>query len=352
MTGPSPNGSDAAPADERELDERLTRPVPGVLDALRQCPGDVMVLGAAGKMGGSLAGMLRRGLDAIGSGSRVLAVSRFSDPAAERALRDAGAEPLRCDLADAAAVARLPDAPDIFLLAGQKFGTAAAPVATWGANVVVPAIVAARFAGRRRRLVAFSTGNVYPLVRVGEGGARERDAPAPVGEYAMSCLGRERVLEYESVRSGLPVSLIRLNYAVDLRYGVLVDLAKRILAGDPVDLRMGFVNVIWQGDACAAAIQALPLAASPPFVINVTGPETLAVRDVALALGRRLGREPVFTGSPSDDALLSDASLARELFGYPSVSAATLIEWVADWIAAGRRTLEKPTHFEARDGRF
>ena len=339
-----------APATELELEERLTRPTAGVLETLRRHPGDVLVLGAGGKMGATLAGMLVRGLKDIGRSDAVIAVSRYSDPDAEAALHRCGARTLKIDLAEHRAVEALPDAPNVFFMAGQKFGTTGAPAITWGTNVVVPAIVAARFGGAR--FVAFSTGNVYPLRPVADGGARESDPLAPVGEYAISCLARERVLEFSAIRHGVHVSILRLNYAVDLRYGVLVDLARRIVAGEPIDLTMGFVNVIWQGDACAWAIQSLGYAAAPPFVLNVTGPETLPVRDIAERLGERLGRTPRFDGAPARDALLSDASLARELFGPPSVDAMTLIDWAADWVGRGGRTLGKPTHFEMRDGRF
>jgi hypothetical protein len=309
-----------------------------------------MVLGAGGKMGPSLATMLQRAFSELGRRDRVLAVSRFADRPARERLEARGLKVIACDLSDAEAVRALPDAPSIIYMAGQKFGTAASPAATWGANVVVPAIAAARFRGSR--IVAFSTGNVYPLSPVTEGGSREIDAPAPVGEYGMSCLGRERVFEYHALRDGTPLAIIRLNYAIDLRYGVLVDIARRIVAGEPIDLRMGHVNVIWQGDANAQAIQSLSYATSPPFVVNVTGPETLAVREAAERLGIILKRQPVFSGAPAKDALLSDASVARDLFGPPTVSTDQLIEWVGDWVARGGADLRKPTHFETRDGAF
>ena len=349
MTGGAPDLL-AAPRNESELDERLTRPTPGVIETLRAATGDILVLGAGGKIGTSLAGMLRRALDDMNSGARVIAVSRFGDGDAMKRLEAMRVDVLRADLAERRALETLPDAPNVFFLAGQKFGTTGAPATTWGTNVVIPAMIAERFAGAR--LVAFSTGNVYPLVPAGDGGSREGDEPGPVGEYAMSCLARERVLEYAALRYGIAVSLIRLNYAIDLRYGVLVDLAKRIVAREPVDLRMGYVNVIWQGDACAWAIQSLGVAATPALILNVAGPETLAVRDVAIRLGELLGREPVLSGEPAPDALLSNAALARELFGPPSVPADTLIDWVAAWMKLGGRTLGRPTHFEARDGRF
>ena len=352
MTGgaPKPLAALSPPADEDDLDERLTRPTAGVIDTLRRATGDILVLGAGGKIGASLAGMLRRALDDAGSDARVIAISRFGDVESAKRLEKARVEIVRADLAERKTLESLPDAPNVFFLAGQKFGTSGAPASTWGTNVVIPAMIAERFAGAR--LVAFSTGNVYPLVPVSDGGSREGDEPGPVGEYAMSCLARERVLEYAALRYGIAVSLIRLNYAVDLRYGVLVDLARRIFAGEPIDLGMGHVNVIWQGDACAWAIQSLGVAATPAFVLNVTGPETLEVREVAIRLGQLLGKDPVFSGEPAADALLSNAGLARELFGPPTVSADVLIEWAASWTKRGGRTLGRPTHFEARDGRY
>ena len=301
-------------------------------------------------MGPSLARMVRRASDELGDSRIVYAVSRFSSEEAVRALEAWGVVPVRAELADRQALARLPDAPNVIYMAGQKFGTRALPSLTWVSNVVVPSNMAERY--RDSRIVAFSTGNVYPLVPVKGGGARESEAPAPVGEYAYSCLGRERVLEHASRSRGMPVSIVRLNYAVDLRYGVLVDLAVRVMQGESIDLRMGHVNVIWQGDANAQAIGCLAHCAVPPFVVNVTGPELLSVRMVALELGRILGRDPVFVNSEATDALLSDTSLAQSLFGPPTVSAETLLVWVAEWLRRGGPLLGKATKFEEREGRF
>jgi dTDP-4-dehydrorhamnose reductase len=337
-------------ASEAALEDALSAPSPGTLDALRSTPGDIVVLGAAGKMGPTLARMARRALDALGRRDRVVAVSRFSHATAERALHEHGIETLRCDLLDRNAVAALPDAPNVVFMAGQKFGTRDAPSATWAMNVVVPAIAAERYAASR--IVAFSTGNVYPLTPVAAGGAREGDLPAPVGEYAMSCLGRERIFEDGSARRGTRVAIVRLNYAVDLRYGVLVDIAERIARGEAIDLRMGYANVIWQGDANNWALRCLAHASAPPFIVNVTGRETLSVRTAAARLGELLGRAPLFTGAEAPDALLSNASLAHSMFGAPSVPTNTLIEWVAEWQLAGKPVLGKPTHFEERTGAF
>ncbi|HET7585539.1 MAG TPA: NAD(P)-dependent oxidoreductase [Gemmatimonadaceae bacterium] len=337
---------------EEELDERLSRPTPGVQRALERCPGDVIVLGAAGKMGPSLARMLRRAMDDAGSTSRVIAVSRFSAPAARKEMERQGIETIACDLLDRSAVARLPDAPNVIYMAGQKFGTTDAPAVTWMMNTVAPAIAAERYAGAGVCFVAFSTGNIYPLVRVASGGARESDAPAPVGEYAASCLGRERVLEYHAARYGTPTAIVRLNYAIALRYGVLTDIAAAVWRGEPVDVGMGSVNVIWQGDANAWAVRCLAHASVPPFVINVTGRETVSVRSVAQRFGELLDRTPRVVGTERDDALLSDATLAHQRFGAPTVSLDEMITMTAEWVRAERPLLGKPTHFQARDGRF
>jgi len=341
---------DAPPRSAEELDAALSAPTAGVVAAFRRAPGDVIVLGAGGKMGPTLTVMAQRAADQLGDGRRITAVSRFSDERAEGMLGDAGVHTIRADLLDRDAVDRLPDADNVIFMAGQKFGTSAAPAATWAMNVLVPAFVAERYAGAR--IVAFSTGNVYPLVPVRSGGARETDSPAPVGEYAQSCLGRERVLEFRCARHGSPLAVVRLNYANALRYGVLTDLALAVRDGTPIDLTMGYVNVIWQGDANAMALECLAWATQPPFIVNVTGPEILRVRDVAMALGERLGRGPRFSGQEADDALLSDASRARSSFPQPWVPASTLIDWTAGWIADGGETLGKPTRFQARDGAF
>jgi nucleoside-diphosphate-sugar epimerase len=337
-------------ASEAALEDALSSPSAGLLASMRSTPGDIVVLGAGGKMGPTLARMARRALNELGTSDRVIAVSRFSSARSEQSLRASGIHTIRCDLLDRRAVHALPDAPNVIFMAGQKFGTRAAPSLTWAMNVVLPSIAAERYADSR--IVAFSTGNVYALSSTSGGGSLESDAPSPVGEYAMSCLGRERIFEDASARRGTRVSIVRLNYAIDLRYGVLVDIASRVLRGEPIDLRMGHVNVIWQGDANDWALRSLARASAPPFVVNVTGRETLAVRVLAARFGELLHRAPSFTGTEAPDALLSNASLAHSLFGPPSVSASTLLEWVAEWVRAGRPLLGKPTHFEERTGAF
>ncbi len=338
------------PRDDEELEELLSRPSPEVIDALRRTPGDVIVLGAGGKMGPSLVTMIRRAADTIADGRAVMAVSRFSSPDVANRLEQGGVRVIRAELGDRAAIARLPDAPNVIYMAGQKFGTRDLPSLTWAVNTLIPAMVAERYAASR--IVAFSTGNVYPLSPATGRGSRESDSLTPIGEYANSCVGRERVLEHVSRTRGTPIAIVRLNYAVDLRYGVLVDIAHRVAAGEPVRVDMGYVNVIWQGDANAQAIRALTLAASPPIAINVTGPERLSVRETAMRLGNLLDMAPRLEGSEAPDALLSDTTLAQSLFGPPTVSTDVLVEWVASWVARGGRRLGKATKFEVRDGKF
>ena len=332
---------------ERELDELLSRPRHETLAALDACPGDVIVLGAGGKMGPTLSRMAAR---AAHGSRRVIAVSRWSSPDAERELHEHGVETLRCDLLDRAAVARLPDAPNVIFMAGQKFGTASAPTATWAMNTIVPANCAERY--RDSRIVAFSTGNVYALTPVDVGGSRERDPLGPVGEYAASCVGRERMLELSSEQHGTRVAIVRLNYAIDLRYGVLVDIALRVHGDDAVPLGMGYVNVIWQGDANRIALECLTRAESPPFVLNVTGRDVLSVRTIAEWFGARFGKPARFAGSENADALLSNTDRMRSTFAPPEVSLEQMLEWAADWVERGGPVLGKPTRFEARDGRF
>jgi nucleoside-diphosphate-sugar epimerase len=332
------------------IDPRLSEPREETLAALRDCPGDVIVLGAGGKMGPSLTAMLARAVEQLGDTRRVMAVSRWSDRVAARSLAAMGVTTIDCDLLNPDDVLRLPDAPNVIFMAGQKFGTGDRPSVTWAMNTLVPANAARRYAGAR--VVAFSTGNVYPLSPVAGGGPRESDPLGPVGEYAMSCVGRERVFEYYADRDGTQVAIFRLNYAIDVRYGVLLDLAQRVVAGEAIPLAMGYVNVIWQGDANRIAIECLPRAATPPFVLNVTGRETLSVRDLAGRFGKRFGRTPVFAGSEGADALLSNAELMHTTFTPPATSVDEMIEHVAGAVEQNAPTLGKPTHFEARDGRF
>jgi nucleoside-diphosphate-sugar epimerase len=325
-----------------ELEDELSRPSGADVEFLRQLEGDILILGAGGKMGPSLARLCRRAADAAGGARRIVGVSR-------RLVAAPGIDWLCCDLLDRAQVARLPDCPNVLYLAGRKFGSSDSPELTWAMNTVTPANVAERF--RRSRIVVFSTGNVYALRPVAAGGARETDAPAPVGEYAQSCLGRERVFEYFAKSHGLRCLFFRLNYAVDLRYGVLVDIARKVHAGEPVDLTVPAFNVIWQRDANSYALRALGHCGTPR-ILNITGLETVAVRDAAEFFAARFGRSCRFLGDPGPVALLSDASAAAALMGPPGVDAARLMEMVAEWVLAGGESLHKPTHFEVADGKF
>jgi nucleoside-diphosphate-sugar epimerase len=340
----------APPRTSDELEERLSRPTPAVVEALRQSPGDVIVLGAGGKMGPSLSRMLRRAADEVPGPREVVAVSRWSDTGQRQALEAAGLRTIQADLSTSDGIASVPLAPNVFYMAGQKFGTSESPHRTWVANVAMPYMVAERF--RDSKIVAFSTGNVYPLVTATSSGARETDQLSPVGEYAMSCVGRERMFEHASSTHGTLVAIVRLNYAVDLRYGVLVDIAAAVLEGRPVPLRMGFANVIWQGDANAAAIECLQHAGAPPFIVNVTGDDAISVRSVAERFARSMNRTALLEGTEAPDALLSDTSLARAKLAPHTVSTDTLVDWVSDWITRGGHRIGKPTHFEERGGRF
>ncbi|MCS6952426.1 MAG: NAD(P)-dependent oxidoreductase [Bryobacterales bacterium] len=338
------------PRSEQELEDLLSRPSEADREAARDWSGDLLILGAGGKMGPTLARRARRAADEAGVSLRVIAVARFSDPAVREKLERWGVETLTADLLDEEQLAALPDAPNVVFMAARKFGSTGDEPLTWALNTYLPARVAVRF--RHSRIVAFSSGNVYPLVPVISGGATEATPPDPIGEYAQSVLGRERMFQYFSQLYGTPVVLLRLNYAVELRYGVLLDIGLKVFERRPVDLSMGAVNVIWQGDANSVCLRAFRLAASPPEILNVTGPETLSVRWIARRFGEHFGVEPVFEGTEAPTALLNNAAHCHRLFGYPSVSAEQMIEWVAQWIAAGGRILGKPTHFEVRDGKF
>lgn len=325
------------------LEEALSRPSEADIAFLGRLEGDILILGAGGKMGPSLARLCRRASDAAGSLRRVIAVSR-------RPVAEAGVETIACDLLDRDAVARLPLCSNVLYLAGRKFGSTGSPELTWAMNAVVPAIVGERFL--RSRIVAFSTGNVYPLREIAAGGSRESDPPEPVGEYAQSCLGRERIFEYFSRQHGLRCVLFRLNYAVDLRYGVLVDIARKVFAGDSVDVTIPAFNVIWQRDANSYALRSLEHCDSSPRILNITGSEIVIVRQAAQFFARRFGKPCNFTGTEGRVALLSDPSASHALMGPPSVSALDLAEMVAHWIESGGTSLNKPTHFEVADGRF
>lgn len=335
---------------EGDLEELLSRPGPADVAALRALEGDLLILGVSGKMGPSLARLARRASDEAGTKRRVVGVARFSSREVRAALEQAGVETVACDLLDRAAVLGLPSLPNVIYMAGQKFGTSADQATTWAVNVQAASFAAERFAASR--IVAFSTGNVYPLTEALSGGPRESDPTGPVGEYAQSALGRERILEYWSRRNGTRMAILRLNYAIEPRYGVLRDLADRIARGEAVDLAMGYVNVIWQRDANSVALRALGHCDTPPLVLNLTGTAVLSVRDLATRLAARLEVPPHFTGTEKGTALLSNAARCAELFGEPATSLDEMIALVGDWVKGGGGSLSKPTHFQEREGRF
>ena len=328
------------------LQALMSRPTPGLAEDLARAPGDILVLGGAGKMGPTLAAMAK----AAAPDRRVLGAARFSEPGLRDWLAGRGVETVACDLLDPVAIAGRPRLPNVVYMAGRKFGAEGDLALTWAMNAHVPALVAQAFPVSR--IVSFSTGCVYPFVPVSGTGATEETPPDAPGEYAQSCIGRERMFEYFSGRLGTPGRLFRLNYAIDMRYGVLFDIAAKGAAGRPVDVTMGHVNVIWQGDACAQALRCLAHCTVPASPINVSGPEILSVRDLARRFGERLGREPIVTGPQAETAWLTDTTLAQRLFGPPVVGLDHMIAWTADWVARSMPSHGKPTKFEVRDGRY
>lgn len=332
------------------LEDLLSEPSPAVVEKLARLDGDLVLLGVGGKMGPTLARMAHVASVEAGVRRRVIGVARFSTPGLEEQLRAHGIETVKCDLLDRAAIQRLPDAANVIWMSGMKFGATGQAAMTWAMNTHAPALVCERY--RTSRIVAFSTGNVYGLGSVALGGSREIDPLNPTGEYSLSAVGRERIFEYFSHTYRIPMLILRLNYACEMRYGVLVDVAQRIWAGQPVSVAMGHFNAIWQGDANAAALSSFSHLGTPPTVLNITGPETLSVRRVAETFAELLGKPVTFEGTESPDALLSNSQRAHALFGYPRVSVRLLMEWIADWVRRGGPTHGKPTHFESRDGAF
>lgn len=335
---------------ETELEERLSRPSAADMAAMAALDGDLIILGAGGKMGPSLARLARRATDQAGVARRIVAVARFTNRDLIVQLESHGIEAISADLLEPQSLSRLPDIPNVIFMAARKFGTTGSEYLTWAMNTYLPGLVAQRY--RDSRIVAFSTGNIYPLRRTSLGGAIETDPCAPAGEYAASALGRERMFEYASENWKTKVAILRLNYAIDLRYGVLSDIGRAVFERRPVDLRMGLVNVIWQGDANGVCLRSLGYCETPPNIFNLSGPETLSIRYLAHEFGRRFGIAPILAGEEAETALLTNAAKCHQFFGYPQVAVRDLIDWTAHWIASGGGTLNKPTHFETRDGKF
>ncbi len=335
---------------EAQLESYLSEPTDEVIAALAALEGDVLILGVGGKMGPTLAKQAKRAIDCAGIAKSVIGVSRFSTRGVQENLQAAGIETIAADLLSEKSLQDLPDTQNVILMAGRKFGSTGNESLTWAMNGYMPGRVAEKF--RNSRLAVFSTGNVYPLTPISHGGATENSRVAPIGEYAQSCLSRERICTYFSSEFGTPMAILRLNYAIDLRYGILLDIAEKVYAEEPISLEMGNVNVIWQGDANAVALRAFAHCQSPPLILNVTGPETVSVRYLASCFGIRFNKSPRFEGEEAETALLSNASRCHQLFGYPRVSLGEMIEWIAEWVRIGGTTLHKPTHFEVRDGKF
>ncbi len=333
-----------------KLEEALSVPSPQAIDAIARLDGDVIVLGVGGKMGPSLSHMIVRAAQEAGVGRKVIGVSRFSSGPLEGQLNGWGIQTIRCDLLNQTELDQLPDAPNVVYMAGMKFGSTGNEALTWAMNSYLPGMVCQKF--RHSKIVAFSTGNIYGLTPAVQGGPLEYAGLNPVGDYAMSCLGRERIFDHFSRTLKIPLAIIRLNYANELRYGVLVDLANRVLKQEPIDLAMGCFNAIWQADANAQSLAAFDHVAAPPFVLNVAGPELLSIRQVCMQFGQLLDKPVQFINVESPDALISNGQLGHRLFGYPSVGPGQMIRLIADWVLRGGSSLGKPTHFEARDGKF
>lgn len=336
--------------DVNMLDALLSEPTPALVDCMRRLQGDIIFLGAGGKMGPTMCRLARRATDEAGVSRRIIAVSRFSTPGARDEFEQHGVETNACDLLDDAALRALPDVENVVYMTGMKFGTTGRAAMTWAMNTYLPARVAERY--KNSRIAAFSTGNVYGMTPVASGGSREDDVLQPVGEYAMSAVGRERMLEYMSTTHGIPMTIIRLNYACELRYGVLVDIARWVWEGKEIDRSMGFFNVIWQRDANAYTLLSLERAATPPLVLNVTGSEILAIEEVAVRFGEMLGKPARLIGQPGDTSLLNNAHRCFDMFGTPTVPVERLMQWIADWVKRGGESLNKETHFEVVNGQF
>lgn len=335
---------------EEQLEEYLSRPTEETIEVFRKLDGDIIFLGIAGKIGPSLAGMAKRACDEAGVSKRIIGASRFGNAEEKRQIENLGIETIQGDLLDSNFISGLPKVKNVFFLAGMKFGSLENLSLTWAVNSFVPAMVAEHY--KESRIVAFSTGCVYPLVTINSGGSLETDTPEPVGEYAQSCLGRERMFEFGSTKYKTPVVLIRLNYAVELRYGVLVDIAWKVKNNLPVDLSMGYFNAIWQGDANNYVLRSILQTESPAKILNITGVETISVREVAQKFGKLFNTKVNFVGNEAETALLSNSNKVFSMYGKPKVTTDEIIKWTAEWLKEEKKLLGKPTHFEVRDGKY
>jgi nucleoside-diphosphate-sugar epimerase len=336
--------------DLKKLEEEILAPSPSLVRDMQKLEGDLMLLGAGGKMGPSLAVLAKKALDQAGKDNAIIAVSRFSSAAVQQTLEAQGIQTIQADLLDETQLSALPEAKNVLYMAGTKFGTTGRESFTWAMNAYLPGRVAGKF--RNSRIVVFSTGNIYPYVPVFSGGATEETSPGPVGEYAQSCLGRERMFEHFSHKYQTPCLIYRLNYAIDFRYGVLLEIGRSVLEEREIDLSSGHVNVIWQGDANEYALRCLQLCESPARKLNITGPETVSVRWAAQEFGRLFDKAPKFIGEEQPTALLNNATLAHQLLGYPKVSLREMIRLLYVWLSSGGETINKPTHFQERKGAY
>lgn len=332
------------------LEQKLTRPSAKLIEDIKNIDGDIMLLGIGGKMGPSMGKLAAAAVKEAGINKRIIGVSRFSDVKAREELEKAGIETIACDLLNDEELSKLPEVKNVIYLAGHKFGTVGNEGFTWAMNAYLPGRVSEKF--KNSNIVAFSSGNVLPFVPVTAGGVSEEVTPEPIGEYAQSCLGRERVFEYFSKKNNTPLLIYRLNYAVDFRYGVIMEIAKSVLAERPIDLRTENVNVIWQGDANEIAIRSLLHCESPAKILNVTGPETLSTRWVAEEFGRKFNKKPVYQHEAEGTALLNNAAECHKLFGYPQVTIKEIIDITAIWLTRGGEEFGKATHFQERGGKF
>jgi nucleoside-diphosphate-sugar epimerase len=328
----------------------MTRPRPVLVEFMRTLPSPLLILGAGGKMGPTLAILARRAADAAGNPLEIIAVSRYSDSRARQYLEAGGVRTISADLMEQSAFTRLPDTENLLYLVGLKFGTSSNPARTWATNTLIPAYAAERY--RSAHIVALSTGNVYPLTPVAGPGSLEDDPLTPLGEYSNACVARERIFEYYSAQNGTPMALLRLSFALDLRYGVLVDIANKVWSEEPINVAMSHMNCIWQGDANESIIRSLDLSNAPPTALNLVGGEHYAIRDVARRFGELMGKPVSCTGAEAPTAFLSSNARLQSTLGEPSTPIETVMKWVAGWVMAGRRQLNKPTHFEVRDGGY